>query len=821
MKISIAGKINLIICGLLALLLAWGIFGLIGLGTVGKNADVIMEEGRLIDLVQDVRVSFQQLLMPPNDYLITGSENEKELFNQLLASTQNKLATCKESFSQHSHYVTHTFGHEKTLNDIAGELSQIEQLSLQILNAPAESQRQAGRQMKAMDAAAYQACEQLDELVAHIKNTGNYRLMDAVQTLRLSLHQLLMPANDYLITAEKTEITEFENRLSQAHDQLALVSKLFAEYTETPESYILDDVGNDLERIVAIANSILSIPDPIRIEGNEKMKQLDATNDKIALSLEGIIKKARQSNRYDLADLAQTLKITLHKVIMPPNDYMILGDAAEKKTFQEQLAAAKDLLHQISGLALDEEESHIIDAVNTDLAVIVTISNDIFEMPIQDVAQARTKMEQMDAIGDHVTSELSQLLADAHEDADAAMAVADTTEARIQNLGGILLLIMIAGGLGMGLAISNPIKKAIAELTLGTEKVGDGDLNYHVTVKTGDELSTLADAFNQMTDSVRTKNEELETMNEELRSSNEELETSNEELRSTTEELEASNEELRSTTEELEVSNEELRVSNVELEKKTDELAQAHEKLLHQKKLAAVGQLASGIGHELRNPLGVVKNAAYYIKTKIGSSDEKLLKHLDIMEREINNANKIINDLLGFSRTRMPSTRPEDVNKIVEQTLEVVQSPHNVLIVQDTDENLPKVMVDKDQIQQVLVNLCLNGIQAIGAEGGELKISTHRQDGFVQIRVTDSGSGIPEEHLSKLFDPFFTTKAKGVGLGLAVTYGIVEKHQGTIEVQSQVGQGTTFIIKLPTEQNQTSSETTDHSDSAKNTVLNK
>ena len=281
------------------------------------------------------------------------------------------------------------------------------------------------------------------------------------------------------------------------------------------------------------------------------------------------------------------------------------------------------------------------------------------------------------------------------------------------------------------------------------------------------------------------------------------------------------NEELQSASEELEASNEELRTTNEDLEKKTDELRQAHEKLIHQKKLAAVGQLASGIGHELRNPLGVVKNAVYYIKTKVGDSDEKLLKHLNIMEREINNSNKIINDLLGFSRTKMPTTFPEDPNKIVEQSLEVVEVPKNVLLVTDTDGDLPKVMADKDQIQQVLVNLCLNGIQAMAAEGGQLKVSTHAAEDFVQIKVADSGCGVPEENLIKLFDPFFTTKAKGVGLGLAVTYGIIEKHKGTIEVQSQSGEGTTFTVSLPVARdNVPLEENADNPETVTNTTSN-
>ena len=211
-----------------------------------------------------------------------------------------------------------------------------------------------------------------------------------------------------------------------------------------------------------------------------------------------------------------------------------------------------------------------------------------------------------------------------------------------------------------------------------------------------------------------------------------------------------------------------------------------------------MGQLASGVGHELRNPLGVIKNAVYYIKTKVGTEDPKLAKHLNIMEKEIANSNKIIGDLLGFSRTRPPAIVPSDMNKVVEDTLEVVEIPENMKLVKELGADLPHAMADPDQIQQVFVNLSLNAIQAM-PEGGQLKIATRKKDDFIEVEFRDTGCGIPEENIQKLYDPFFTTKARGIGLGLAVTQGIIERHNGAIKVKSEVGKGTTFVVKLPAE----------------------
>ena len=511
-----------------------------------------------------------------------------------------------------------------------------------------------------------------------------------------------------------------------------------------------------------------------------------------------------------------------------------LGQTAEAEEEFEELQETEELLEkwedEYAKVAEDAEEKEFVEQLDEHEEALYSAAMSFSNAARagksgQDILDLKEELEEKE---DSFNELIAVMIADEIEDMDQGDEAADELASRANiliiavSLAAVILA--MAGGYCISRTISNPITK----LTDVAKQLGEGDLHIRSQVKSKDEVGFLASSFNKMADEIQkstedlqSTNEELESSNEELRSTTEDLEASNEELRSTTEELEASNEELQSASEELEASNEELRTTNEDLEKKTDELRQAHEKLIHQKKLAAVGQLASGIGHELRNPLGVVKNAVYYIKTKVGDSDEKLLKHLNIMEREINNSNKIINDLLGFSRTKMPTTFPEDPNKIVEQSLEVVEVPKNVLLVTDTDGDLPKVMADKDQIQQVLVNLCLNGIQAMAAEGGQLKVSTHAAEDFVQIKVADSGCGVPEENLIKLFDPFFTTKAKGVGLGLAVTYGIIEKHKGTIEVQSQSGEGTTFTVSLPVARdNVPLEENADNPETVTNTTSN-
>jgi len=281
-----------------------------------------------------------------------------------------------------------------------------------------------------------------------------------------------------------------------------------------------------------------------------------------------------------------------------------------------------------------------------------------------------------------------------------------------------------------------------------------------------------------------TRQKQLE---QELQLQNEQLETQNEELR-------AINEELRATEEELRVSNEELQAAN-------EELKEAEEQLIRSEKLAAIGQLAGGVGHELRNPLGAIKNAAYYIRGKLvrselAQAEPRIMEFMNIIDEEINSSNKIINDLLGFSRVGKPTVFPARLEPVINDTISRLTIPENIRLTRKFDLNLPDVEVDAKQIGQVLVNVITNAIQAM-PDGGRLTISTRQTDPFAEIKVTDTGHGIAPEVLDKIFNPLFTTRAKGIGLGLAVCKTIIDRHGGQISVESQTGQGTTFTIKLP------------------------
>ncbi len=234
----------------------------------------------------------------------------------------------------------------------------------------------------------------------------------------------------------------------------------------------------------------------------------------------------------------------------------------------------------------------------------------------------------------------------------------------------------------------------------------------------------------------------------------------------------------------------------LEVEKKARELQETQEKLICSEKLAAIGQLASGVGHELRSPLGVLKNCAYYLKNIIKTENPEVIKYLNIIDKEVNISIKIINDLLEFARVSKAILKPVNCNIIIDEILLDTEVPENIIIKKDLNQNLSKVMADSDQLYQVFVNIILNAYQSM-PNGGELIIRAREKEEFVEIIFKDNGCGIPKENLDKIFDPLFSTKAKGVGLGLTICRSVIESHQGEIYIESELDKGTIFTIKLP------------------------
>ena len=246
------------------------------------------------------------------------------------------------------------------------------------------------------------------------------------------------------------------------------------------------------------------------------------------------------------------------------------------------------------------------------------------------------------------------------------------------------------------------------------------------------------------------------------------------------------------------------------VEDRTRQLKETHAKLLHHDKMASLGKLSASVVHEINNPIAGILNLAILMKriiaeTALSQKDiEQFEFYLSLMETETRRISRIVSNLLAFSRQSRMEMKRLNLNRLVEQTLVLNANLLRIASVQvetRLSPDLPEVVGSEDQLQQVFMNLVSNAAQAMEPkDGGVLRIESRHQPstGQIQIQIQDTGIGIPAEHIPKLFEPFFTTrKQKGVGLGLSVAYGIIQEHGGSIYVQSVVGEGSTFTVKLP------------------------
>lgn len=250
-----------------------------------------------------------------------------------------------------------------------------------------------------------------------------------------------------------------------------------------------------------------------------------------------------------------------------------------------------------------------------------------------------------------------------------------------------------------------------------------------------------------------------------------------------------------------------------ELERKNQILKNIQEQLIHTEKMSAIGQLAAGIAHEIRNPLNIIEGARYYLSSQLdnGNSDSSVGEYLEYIQNEVIRTNRLIDQLLNFAKLDQGQPEDVDINDVIENVLVLSRKQiqdSGARIRKNMKENIPRVKGDSGQLWQVMINLLMNAIQSID-KNGEIKIESGITENYfssgkdyVYAKITDNGSGIEDQDMPKIFDPFFTRKATGTGLGLSVSYKIIESHKGNILVSSKTGEGTSFILQLPLDSTQ-------------------
>jgi PAS domain S-box-containing protein len=232
------------------------------------------------------------------------------------------------------------------------------------------------------------------------------------------------------------------------------------------------------------------------------------------------------------------------------------------------------------------------------------------------------------------------------------------------------------------------------------------------------------------------------------------------------------------------------------------QLKKAEEQLILAERLSSLGELTAGVAHELRNPLSGIKiNTQILARKKDLSETERRI--VDSTLEGIDKIQKIVEDMLHFARPKPLHFKKEDINEVIEKSLTILQAKikkGNIQLIFERGQDLPRLRIDTHQIQQVLVNLMLNALQAM-ENGGTLALRTYPETGGAGLEVRDTGVGISQAHLKKIFDPFFTTKSEGTGLGLSISMKILENHGATLAVASQEGKGSVFTIHLPSGEN--------------------
>jgi len=354
--------------------------------------------------------------------------------------------------------------------------------------------------------------------------------------------------------------------------------------------------------------------------------------------------------------------------------------------------------------------------------------------------------EEEDVYG--VQNNLSLAMEDHIKDSTAHAIKSEQTAIISMLLFSILILMLC---LSLGIFVSRSISKPIMKLMDATTEIGRGKIGTKTRISSKDEIGQLSRAFDKMTDDLEKTTTSIDELSKEI----------------------------------------------AERKRAEEMLRDAQEQLVRKEKLATMGQIAGGLGHELRNPLGAIKNAVYLLNMILEEPQAEVKETIEIIEKEVGISERVITSLLDFARPKPSARHVVDINDIVRTGLSRVPVPEDVEVMSQLNEALPTIWADSEQLTSVFTNLILNAIQAMPEGGGLVVKSDVTDSNQMALTFADTGVGIPQEKMEKIFEPLFTTKAKGIGLGLALTKLLVERNGGTIDVESEVGKGATFTVSLP------------------------
>ncbi|MFQ5829593.1 MAG: sensor histidine kinase [Candidatus Methylomirabilia bacterium] len=459
------------------------------------------------------------------------------------------------------------------------------------------------------------------------------------------------------------------------------------------------------------------------------------------------------------------LHLALMEAAAPPREYLLRGGQGREQEFDRLIRAVEEKVVSCASAAC-----HVTSRTPKEMARRLTPTieelRDGGRLIFQTARPEREltgllRVKEIDRLVSGPNEQLHRMSAALLRRVEVLSRRSDAVIRQASVLTASLTLAIVLLACGVAILLAKRISSPLQELLLGTRRVMAGEWGYRVGVRDAGEIGELAASFNTMVAELRRHRERLE--------------------------------EYSHTLEER-------------VWERTEELKRKDEALLQSEKLASLGLLASGVAHELNNPLtSILMNANLMIEEVGGGS--RLYPDLKRIDLDATRCKRIIDDLRAFSRHRELQKAPCRVEAVVEQALGVVGHEldlRGIRVEREIEADLPAIICDPERLAQVLINLFINAAQAM-ERGARLTVRARSGHGWLRIEVRDTGPGIPPEHRSRIFDPFFTTKPEGTGLGLSISYGIVQEHGGRLEVESRTREevgpdgeaGTTVRVMLP------------------------
>lgn len=491
--------------------------------------------------------------------------------------------------------------------------------------------------------------------------------------------------------------------------------------------------------------------------------------------------------RFPIAQMGEMAVVAYKEQIRVYSDAILIGDVEVLNQADEKAVEVGKNLDMIVRLQSDDDHrrKHVIET-QRDLEKFNADAKEIYSQicrnlnAIYDNPDLPKKVEDLAALTKVFQDRLEKIAFGFSEDLRNDLAEVKRINRRQRYIAAILAVISaLVGGLGVGFLTVRRIVRPVQELAGVARQIQAGDLHKQAGVRTHDEIGELAVAFNSMTRQLAGSMESLQNEIEERKQIERELQQHKEHL-------------------------EEM------VQERSRELEAAQAQLVKREKLAVLGQLTATVSHELRNPLGVIQTSAFFLQKKLTDLDEKGLKHLNRIDEQVRICDRLVEELLEYTRGRHCEMIETKVNSWILETLGQIPLPEQVIVTQDLAPDLPRVLMDQQKMWRVLINLMNNAILAVTergrlAGGGEqagqhqpqIMITTRNHDDHhILIIIEDNGVGMDEATLRQAFEPLFTTRARGTGLGLAIVRKIVEEHGGAVSLESRPNAGTKVEIRL-------------------------